>query len=369
MKNCLLIDSSFACIPIVEALKRNYQVFTVGNKMTAYYAAECPKNHFKMNYSEFDEIKSIINKNGVLASIPGCTDVSLEVFGKLDLEFGAAILDVSTKAAFQAFCLKVGLNVPKTYSLDQVNAFPVIVKPDDSFSGQVITVVNDKSQMKKAVENAIIHSDSNRYIIQEYLDGQLYSVSAFKTANGSMQSFLVEEHCNQHEYSVDESFLVDNKQIWSSQVDQLLTKAYAGLPNKIKFLHFQFILSNNRIYPIELMLRCPGDLYGLLVQHSTGMDYGALYAESFGLLDAVESRDSILKKVKRLTLKVSPSAVVPDIFLPHNALEFHRTLPVGHINTSALPVRYAVLFLECENLSHNPNDLNIKLNINRQNTI
>lgn len=360
-KKCLLIDSSFACFPIVEALKPEYQVLTVGNMISALYAEEYPENHFCIDYSKIDEIKKILSDNNVLASLPGCTDVSLEMYGKLSVEFGAAIAQVSTKESFKTFCLNLGLEVPRSYRLNEPYAFPVIVKPDDAFSGKGITVVHHKYQVSEAVKNAILKSSSRKYIIQEFLEGQLYSASCFKNPNGSIRRFVVEEYCNLHAYSVDESFLVNPNLDWDYQLDQIVEKLYSGFSDKVRFLHLQFIVSKGIIYLIELMLRCPGDLYSLLVQHSTGLNYGALYAESFGLINSGESRAPVqkIRKVKRLTLKVLPGDIVPEVVLPIHAIDFHRTLPEGYVNTGVLPMRYAVLFLECEHLLHNSSDLNI----------
>lgn len=363
MKKCLLIDSTFACIPIMEALLREYEVFTVGNNTSALFAVENSKNHIFTDYSKIAVVKKIINKNMIEVSLPGCTDISLEVYGKLNPEFGTAISRVATKESFQAFCAKIGLKTPRSYLLHEKHPFPVIVKPDDSFSGKGITVVDSEHQMGDAVQNAIENSATGNYVIQEYLLGQLYSVSCFKRSNGSIQKFLVEEHCNQHAFSVDESFLVQQVPKWGPDLDQIIRNIYLGLPKKIIFLHLQFIVTKKGIYPIEMMLRSPGDLYSLLIQYSTGIDYGALYAASFGLNTSPESQtiDRKSNKIKRLTLKALPGEIVPEVILPTNTKDFHRTLPIGHLNTSALPVRYAVIFLKCCKLIHDAKDLNLHL--------
>ena len=102
------------------------------------------------------------------------------------------------------------------------------------------------------------------------------------------------------------------------------------------------------------MLRCPGDLYSLLVQYSTGIDYGALYIDSFGgtAKNKVDTLVSKNRNIKRLTLKVSPGEMVPNIQVPSNTIDFYRTIPTGYVNTGKLPLRYAVIFLEVENLAH-----------------
>ena len=354
MKNCLLLDGSFACIPIVRALSCNYNVFTCGNKKDAYFASNYASNHKLIDYSLPPKVEKIICENKIDLVVPGCTDLSLDAYGKVDLDFGMAIKKVSSKEAFHNFCLKLQLKSPKSFSTVEECYFPVIVKPDDAFSGKGVTVVEEKLDIHRAIDSAMANSNSKKIIIQEYLIGQLHSVSAFKQPDGSIFKFLVEEHCNQHRFSVDESFVLHAPPQWDEALDEIINRIYSEMPECVAFLHMQFIVCDNVIRPLELMLRCPGDLYSLLIQYSTGIDYGALYINSFGgtAKNKVDTLVSQNRHVKRLTLKVSPEEMVPNIQVPSNTIDFYRTIPAGYLNTGELPLRYAVIFLEVEELTH-----------------
>ena len=354
MKTCLLLDGSFACIPIVRALSCNYNVITCGNNKDAYFAANYPSNHKLINYSLPTNVEKIVRENKIDLVVPGCTDLSLQAFGKVDLDFGMAIKKVSSKDAFHNFCLKLQLKSPKSFYAIEECDFPVIVKPDDAFSGKGVTVVEEKLDIHRAIDSAMANSNSKKIIIQEYVTGQLHSVSAFKQPDGSIFKFLVEEHCNQHRFSVDESFVLHTTPQWDEALDEIINQIYSQMPEFVAFLHMQFIICNNVIRPLELMLRCPGDLYSLLVQYSTGIDYGALYIDSFGgtAKNKVDTLVSKNRNIKRLTLKVSPGEMVPNVQVPSNTIDFYRTIPTGYVNTGKLPLRYAVIFLEVENLAH-----------------
>ena len=354
MKTCLLLDGSFACIPIVRALSCNYNVITCGNNKDAYFAANSPSNHKLINYSLPTNVEKIICENKIDLVVPGCTDLSLQAFGEVNLDFGMAIKKVSSKDAFHNFCLKLQLKSPKSFYAIEECDFPVIVKPDDAFSGKGVTVVEEKLDIHRAIDSAMANSNSKKIIIQEYVTGQLHSVSAFKQPDGSIFKFLVEEHCNQHRFSVDESFVLHTTPQWDEALDEIINQIYSQMPEFVAFLHMQFIICNNVIRPLELMLRCPGDLYSLLVQYSTGIDYGALYIDSFGgtAKNKIDTLVSKNRNIKRLTLKVSPGEMVPNVQVPSNTIDFYRTIPTGYVNTGELPLRYAVIFLEVENLAH-----------------
>jgi hypothetical protein len=46
-------------------------------------------------------------------------------------------------------------------------------------------------------------------------------------------------------------------------------------------LHTQFIAEGDNFWIIECMRRCPGDLYGSLVERSTGVDYTSMFVQPF----------------------------------------------------------------------------------------
>jgi hypothetical protein len=46
-------------------------------------------------------------------------------------------------------------------------------------------------------------------------------------------------------------------------------------------VHTQFLLQGKEFYLVEMMRRCPGDLYATLIEKSTGVDYAGIYAAAF----------------------------------------------------------------------------------------
>lgn len=61
-------------------------------------------------------------------------------------------------------------------------------------------------------------------------------------------------------------------------------------------IHSQFILAGDHYWIVEVTRRCPGDLYALLIDMSTGYRYGSSYAAPFIGAQAQERNFSLFEK-------------------------------------------------------------------------
>ena len=89
------------------------------------------------------------------------------------------IVDIfSFKDVFKATCERYGIHgIPEYYLDESLNdddvakiAFPVMVKPVDSASGQGITKCDDAGQLAGAVERALSFSKKKRFIVEKFMD-------------------------------------------------------------------------------------------------------------------------------------------------------------------------------------------------------
>ncbi len=114
------------------------------------------------------------------------------------------------------------------------------------------------------------------------MTGQLYSHSAFVQAGDVVADFIVQEDCVASPFAVDTSRVVEK---FSPQMLGLLRGDVSRLAAHLNLLdglvHTQFIVSGDRYWVIEMTRRCPGDIYALLIEFSTGYPYAASYAAPF----------------------------------------------------------------------------------------
>ena len=200
----------------------------------------------------------------------------------------------------------VGIPVPKVLDFEQaLHCDAVIMKPVDSFSGRGITIVKKPTldSLQEAYSLGCEVSKTRTALIEEFVSGQLYSHSAFLQAGKVVADFVVQEDCTNNPFTVDTSkvaFDFPEKLLESLRTDA--SKLFNGLGLVDGLIHSQFILSGDRYWIIEVTRRCPGDLYALLIEMSTGYPYGASYAASFlGGAPLPQNAGTLQKRIIRHT--------------------------------------------------------------------
>jgi hypothetical protein len=288
----LLLDTSFSAKPIYDALlKTGEEVFVIGGNPDDFLA-KIVKNYIKLDYSMIDEVQTKIRQLGITHIVPGGNDLSYKVCSELNIDSQYANIDtienyqiINDKAKFRNFGVQHELHVPGIVELDDIsNHLPVIFKPVDAYSGHGMTVLNTSAEpeVRAAVEAASQSSVSGKYIIEEFVSGQLFSHSAFITDGNIDIDFIVKEYCFVNSYAVDTSHVVyDFDQTLLEKIRQDINKMVKALDLVDGLIHTQFILRGDSFWLIEITRRCPGDLYSKLIELSTGFPYAEFYARPF----------------------------------------------------------------------------------------
>lgn len=179
---------------------------------------------------------------------------------------------------------KGGLPIPKVYfsnnndlySLEEKD-YPVICKPTDRSGSRGVNLVNNENELKHAIKWAKKESLEGRYIIEEYIEGEEYSIECV-TWRGTHQllavtkkyttgapNFIEKGHLEPAELTDDLKNRIRN--IIYRALDVLLIENGAS-HSEIK------INSKGEIKIIEIGSRMGGDLIGSsLVPLSTGIDF------------------------------------------------------------------------------------------------
>jgi biotin carboxylase len=291
MKRTLLVDTNRAAVPIYHALlNRGHEVWVVGNRPTETLA-KLASNYVQLDYSKSEQLAAFVNENAFDYLVPGCTDLSYMVcseinqgrFPGIDTPPNASAINI--KGAFRQVADELGLPTPRTLTPQQASDVQaIIIKPEDSFSGQGVTVLHNATPSKliKALETARKASNSGGVIIEEYITGQLFSHSAFICNGEVVADFIVQEDSTINPFTVDTSRVVED---FSQERLKSLRKNLLRLSSALKLrdglMHTQFIVSGNRYWIIEATRRCPGDIYSLLIEFSTGYPYAANYLAPF----------------------------------------------------------------------------------------
>jgi biotin carboxylase len=291
MKKTLLVDTNRAAYPIYQALlAAGHEVWVVGGRPTEPLA-KMASNYVQLDYSDANRLAEFVDREGFDCLVPGCTDLSYEVCAEINggrfpgIEPPEINDAINIKNEFRKVAAQVGLSVPRVLMEDEVDGFAsVIVKPIDSFSGKGITVLHypDPERLEAALEVARKASKTGAALIEEFVVGQLYSHSSFIRNGTIVADFIVQESCSVDPFAVDTSRVVEG---FPPEMLKSLRNDVHRFASSLKLMdglvHIQFIAKDDRYWLIEMNRRCPGDIYSLLVEFSTGYPYAASYAAPF----------------------------------------------------------------------------------------
>ncbi|MCE2723336.1 MAG: acetyl-CoA carboxylase biotin carboxylase subunit family protein [Burkholderiales bacterium] len=336
MPKVLVLDTNYAAGPIVQSLTEwGFDVWLCGSNPQDALARGIPDRYLQFDYSNSSELLQTVERFKFEYVMPGCNDRSYRacaaIASKVPL-FGVDTLHtadtLNSKQKFRDFAKQIGLPVPQRFEVDALPEWlgaRVIVKPVDAFSGRGVRVVYsaDRPEVESAIKVAQSFSSTGNALVEEYIDGQLFSHSAFLVGGRVVKDFVVAEWGSANPFVVDTSYVVRNFE--QTRLDELrgyATRIADVLQLGDGLLHSQFILNDAGIFLVELTRRCPGDLYSELIQTTTGFPYASAYAAPFveRSIEAVSAPDS-----GALVLRHTLSVKEPVCF---KAVSFRRSLAV-----------------------------------------
>lgn len=186
MKKIMLLGGLRYLLPVIEAAhKQGYYVITadyipdnIAHKYSDEYcnvsiidkdAVLCEAQRLQI-----DGIMSFACDPGVVAASYVQNIMGLPSFGPYE-----SVEILQNKDKFRYFLTSHGFNVPKAKGYSNINEalldidsfdFPVIVKPTDSAGSKGVTRVDDRNNLKSAVEYAYSKSISGRIIVEDFIE-------------------------------------------------------------------------------------------------------------------------------------------------------------------------------------------------------
>ena len=292
-KNVLLLDTNISAKPIYDFLhKTGCKLYVAGGNPNDALAKSA-QHYINIDYSNINDVEALVEKLSIDFLVPGGNDLSYQVCADINERHNFYNIDpletnqiINNKEWFKRFSTKIGLHVPNKRDNYMLGSYPtpIIVKPVDAYSGHGITVLRhpNEDNLENAISLARECSNSNTYLIEEFIEGQLYSHSAFIVDGDIINDFVVEEFCVVNQYAVDTSrVLFDFNPLILKKLRNDIMKLAKELKLQDGLIHTQFIYNGDSFWIIEITRRCPGDLYSLLIELSTGFPYAEYYAKPF----------------------------------------------------------------------------------------
>ena len=342
-QKALLVGSSFSAAPIFFALKKHgLHVSVCGNKNTDPCHQYADKS-FYIDYSNPEELMNVVESHEFDYLVPSCNDYAYMSCAPVAEKHGFFGFDrmvvaniLHTKSEFRQVTEKHSLAAPKFIRQKEGQPqqavhlrFPLLVKPVDSFSGRGMRKILHDSELQSAVRDALDASRSGEVVLEEFIDGSLHSHSAFIENQIVALDYFVDEFCTVYPYQVNcsnhPSALPGDVR---SKVRAEINRLASALELNDGLLHTQFIVSDDDFWIIECMRRCPGDLYGTLIEFSTGIDYADLYVRPFlNLRLPSNSRENTIKYFGRHTISKDKPLI---------NFSFSNNIPATNVDVIAL---------------------------------
>lgn len=292
MARVLLLDTNIAAGPLLQALKAEGHAVTLAGGNPSDVLARAHPDYVQMDYSDTAATLRLFEAGGFDFLAPGCNDRSYQTCAEIadrrplpGVDGSAVTRTLNNKGAFRSWAQAVGLPVPRTLGPAEVHpGVPVIVKPEESYSGRGASILRTPTaaEVSEAQARACAESRSGACVIEEFVEGQLYSHTAFIDRSGVRWDAIVVEYGSANPLAVDTSHLVHDFPAEALQEMRVAAaRMQAELDLQPGLLHTQLILGPSGIRIIEVTRRCPGDLYSLLIRLSTGLDYARAYVRPF----------------------------------------------------------------------------------------
>lgn len=363
-KIALLVGSSFSAAPLFFALKRRgLEVWVCGNAKDDPCHQYADRS-FYFDYSVTAELANFLKNETIDYLVPSCNDYSYMSCAALAGQYGFPGFDqldvaeiLHTKVSFRKFTEAHGIPAPRARqvrSVDEVGAFdlaqPLLFKPDDSFSGRGMTKTSADADLSSVIAQALKVSRSGQVLVEEFVEGNLHSHTAFIEDGDIAFDTFVDEFCTVYPFQVDCS---NHPTRLSDAIKEAVRVAIRRLVTALKLndglLHTQFISNGSDVWLIECMRRCPGDLYGGLVERSMGVAYHDLVvAKYLGERYAVPPRNDVLKPYSRHTISVTEQVVAHSFSqnVPAKNVEVVQLMISGEVLKPAPYGKLAILFAE-----------------------
>lgn len=354
MRSALLLDTNRSAVPLhAHLVQDGYAVTVVGNDPRAPLARSA-STHLGLDYSDHRAVADVLSTQDWTAVIPGCTDASYlaaAVAGTgryRGLDSPEVARTVTDKLLLSDLMHRAGLPHPRRLSWDEAAASErVIVKPPHGHSGIGVRIVAGRDLDR---DGGWARADGE-HLLQEVVDGQLHSFSAFLAGGVIERHFLVREDCCVDPFAVDTSRVVPpgRRSDLRADLEAVVRRLATELGVVDGLIHLQVIVDGSDATVIEVARRLPGDLYASLVEASTGFPYARRYLTSFtGIGSGDAAPDGAFRHVVRHTVTMPEGVDLRGLrFLRPVLLRLLVPLAVmGDRPPPAGPTRAAIMLLQ-----------------------
>jgi len=297
----LFLGGAYSQVPIIKEAKCRGWYIIICDYLPDNPGHKYADEYYNVSTTDFEGVLKVAKKTKPDFIIAYASDPAAPTASWVSEQLGLpgnsynSVQILAEKDLFRNFLTRNGFNTPNAISvgndkeIKQVEelAFPVIVKPTDSSGSKGVTKVDNKKDIKPAIDYALQFSRNGRIIIEEFIEDnktQLHG-DGFVLNGELIYTYLGDHHYN---YKVNQ--FVPFSTTWPSKREEnVIQLIEEELKNAVQKSGFKMGAVNievrvnreNKIYIMEIGPRSGGNYTPQVINYSSGFDMVSALLDSY----------------------------------------------------------------------------------------
>lgn len=235
---------------------------------------------------DFEGTFAVVEKYGVDAIVTAATDKPLVMMARVAEKYGFPFYSIETaqwstdKYQMKQRFLEGGVPCARGRLIAKVEEaddlyYPLIVKPRDNSGSRGVKLCRNKEELQKAMQEALQYSHLDTVLVEEYIEGQEYSIEGLHYEGKSEVIQFTEKTTTEFPYNVE----LEHKQpanltdVQKHEIYEVISKIAQCMHFENCPSHTELKINERGVFIIETSPRLGGDyITSILVPLSTGIN-------------------------------------------------------------------------------------------------
>ena len=275
---------------------------------------------------DFDGTCAVVEKYGVDAIVTAATDKPLVMMARVAEKYGFPFYSIETaqwstdKYQMKQRFLEGGVPCARGRLIAKVEEaddlyYPLIVKPRDNSGSRGVKLCRNKEELQEAMQEALQYSHLDTVLVEEYIEGQEYSIEGLHYNGKSEVIQFTEKTTTEFPYNVELAHKqpANLKETQKNDIRELVSKIaqcmhFVSCPS-----HTELKINERGIFIIETSPRLGGDyITSTLVPLSTGINMEDQLL-NIALGEKVDTQTERVEKASGVCFFCLPEGIVKKI--------------------------------------------------------
>lgn len=302
-------------------------LFTIGIDPCADAVCKDEVNAFEVvGGQDFEGTCAVVEKYGVDAIVTAATDKPLVMMARVAEKYGFQFFSVDTaqwstdKYQMKQRFLEGGVPCARGRLIAKAEEasdlfFPLIVKPRDNSGSRGVKLCRNMGELQVAIDEALSFSHLDTVLVEEYIEGQEYSIEALHYDGKSEVIQFTEKTTTEFPYNVElahkqPAILSDSQK---DEIREVITKIALCMHFENCPSHTELKINDRGVFIIETSPRLGGDyITSTLVPLSTGINMEDQLL-NIALGEKVDTQTGRVEKASGVMFFCLPEGIVKHI--------------------------------------------------------